>query len=248
MFECVHADGHGDADVITHHCLWSHLPAQPLPAQQLWDPVLPLLLVPAGNGLVCLPVLHPHPQSEAIIHNPAVCAQNWDFCPLSPLSSSVCPMVASVPACMSSAVTCIVHVRPKAQVSVLVHSKLLCLQVPKWIILPMYVFLCLHVSLTCFTCACMRVCVCVCVSVSAVRFVHTCTCQCVSEFACLTAHTGRCAGVYGKFPPLISVIVLPLATLVMLLAGKHCCKPWIHGVHSGLDHASGHHFWLPLHA
>lgn len=71
--ECVHADGHGDADVVTHHCLWSHLPAEPVPAQQLWAPLLPLLLVPAGDGFVCFLVLHPHPQSEPITHDGWLC-------------------------------------------------------------------------------------------------------------------------------------------------------------------------------
>ena len=73
MSERVHADGHGDADVITHHCIWSHLPAQFVPRQQLWDPVLPVLLVPAGDGLICLPVLHPHPQSEPISNDAWLC-------------------------------------------------------------------------------------------------------------------------------------------------------------------------------
>lgn len=71
--ECVHSDGHGDADVFTHHRLWSHLPAQPVPAQQLWDPLLPLLPVPAGDGLLRLPVLRPSSQSEHITP-PHVCA------------------------------------------------------------------------------------------------------------------------------------------------------------------------------
>lgn len=60
----VNADGDGLDLVIGHHCLWSHIPAGPVPAQQLWSGVLCAVPVPAGHGLLCLPLLHPHPQGR----------------------------------------------------------------------------------------------------------------------------------------------------------------------------------------
>ena len=54
----VGADGDGVGVISAADCLWSHLPAQPLPAQQLWDPVLPPLPVPAVHGFLCIPVFH----------------------------------------------------------------------------------------------------------------------------------------------------------------------------------------------
>lgn len=31
-------------------------------------------------------------------------------------------------------------------------------------------------------------------------------------------------------------------------AGKYGSESWVHGLHSRLDHASGDHLWLSLHA
>ena len=63
------ADGHGFGDVAAHHCFWGNLPTELVPAQQLWDLVLSLLPVPAGHGLLCIPMLYPHPQGWQVSHS-----------------------------------------------------------------------------------------------------------------------------------------------------------------------------------
>lgn len=61
---CCLADGDGIDLVPAHHCLWSNLPAGPVPAQQLWGGLLRAVPLPAGNGVLCLPVLSSHPEGQ----------------------------------------------------------------------------------------------------------------------------------------------------------------------------------------
>ena len=78
-------------------------------------------------------------------------------------------------------------------------------------------------------------------------YLYVSRCICVCKPACPDRKLCR-KSVDGNILLLDCLTLLPSATHCLLFAGKYCCKPWLHGVHCGMDHASRHHFWLPLHA